>query len=246
MLRITSRNAGLGSRRGATRERAIYAYYGGHYDQDPNKFYMKAVLRYAGEVQAYLKGHPAEPGPTFVLEPLARFWKIESSLPTTANIFQGELIARPAIDSKVWRAYRLRSCCLCARCRSVRCSASRHVCNRNAQVPRRFAVFGGYSTRADIVLTPVSFLPISIPNIATLNGWNASLEVKVFHFVGAVADVSGYYGSYGASLGCEAILLCVPINGNNNSGFIVFCSARRFPFRYGGSRHLRALLASLI
>jgi hypothetical protein len=91
-----------------------------------------------------------------------------------------------------------------------------------AQVPRRFAVFGGYSSRADIVLTPVSFLPISIPNIATLNGWNASLEVKVFHFVGAVADVSGYYGSYGANLGCEAILLCVPINGNINSRLYSF------------------------
>jgi hypothetical protein len=91
-----------------------------------------------------------------------------------------------------------------------------------AQVPRRFAVFGGYSSRADVVLTPVSFLPISIPNVATLNGWNASLEVKVFHFVGAVADVSGYYGSYGASLGCEAILLCVPINGNINSRLYSF------------------------
>ena len=91
-----------------------------------------------------------------------------------------------------------------------------------AQVPRRFAAFGGYSSRADVVLTPVSFLPISIPNVATLNGWNASLEVKVFHFVGAVADVSGYHGSYGASLGCEAILLCVPINGNINSRLYSF------------------------
>jgi hypothetical protein len=91
-----------------------------------------------------------------------------------------------------------------------------------AQVPRRFAVFGGYSSRADIISTPVSFLPISIPNVATLNGWNASLEVKVFHFVGGVADVSGYSGSYGASLGCEAILLCVPISGNINSRLYSF------------------------
>ena len=40
--------------------RAVYAYYGGHYDHDPNKYYMKAVLRYASEVRAYLKDHPLE------------------------------------------------------------------------------------------------------------------------------------------------------------------------------------------
>jgi membrane-bound lytic murein transglycosylase B len=40
--------------------RAIFAYYGGHYDQDPNKFYMKAVLKYASEVRAYLEDHPLE------------------------------------------------------------------------------------------------------------------------------------------------------------------------------------------
>jgi membrane-bound lytic murein transglycosylase B len=38
--------------------RAVYAYYGGHYDKDPNKFYMKAVLKYADQVKAYLKEHP--------------------------------------------------------------------------------------------------------------------------------------------------------------------------------------------
>ena len=42
--------------------RAIYAYYGGHYDRDPNKFYMKAVLKYSGEVRSYLQDHPVEEG----------------------------------------------------------------------------------------------------------------------------------------------------------------------------------------
>jgi len=37
--------------------RAIYAYYGGHYDQDRNKYYMKAILRYAHEVHIYLNQH---------------------------------------------------------------------------------------------------------------------------------------------------------------------------------------------
>jgi membrane-bound lytic murein transglycosylase B len=42
--------------------RAIYAYYGGHYDTDPNKYYMKAVLKYALEIHKYLQDHPVESG----------------------------------------------------------------------------------------------------------------------------------------------------------------------------------------
>ncbi len=45
-------------------QRAIYAYYGGHYDTDPNKYYMKAVLKYAHEIGNYLKDHPEETPPT--------------------------------------------------------------------------------------------------------------------------------------------------------------------------------------
>lgn len=41
-------------------KRAIYAYYGGHYDTDPDKFYMKAVVEYANEVRAYLDDHPID------------------------------------------------------------------------------------------------------------------------------------------------------------------------------------------
>lgn len=41
-------------------KRAIYAYYGGHYDHDPNKFYMRAVMKYATSIGAYLKDHPIE------------------------------------------------------------------------------------------------------------------------------------------------------------------------------------------
>ena len=41
--------------------RAIYAYYGGNYDADPNKFYMRAVLKYADEVSPYLKSHSQQP-----------------------------------------------------------------------------------------------------------------------------------------------------------------------------------------
>jgi membrane-bound lytic murein transglycosylase B len=44
-------------------QRAIYAYYGGHYDADKNKYYMKAVLKYANEISNYLKDHPVENQP---------------------------------------------------------------------------------------------------------------------------------------------------------------------------------------
>jgi membrane-bound lytic murein transglycosylase B len=55
--------------------RAIYAYYGGHYDQDPHKYYMEAVLRYANEVHTYLRNHPVE---------------------RDYSILRGQLIASPA------------------------------------------------------------------------------------------------------------------------------------------------------
>src|ERR1700730_2995742 len=52
-------------------KRAIYAYYGGHYNHDPNKFYMRAVLKYASEISAYLKDHPVEPAATALSQPPA-------------------------------------------------------------------------------------------------------------------------------------------------------------------------------
>ena len=41
-------------------KRAIYAYYGGHYDTDRDKYYMKAVLAYAEAARIYLKEHPLD------------------------------------------------------------------------------------------------------------------------------------------------------------------------------------------
>jgi membrane-bound lytic murein transglycosylase B len=52
-------------------KRAIYAYYGGHYNHDPNKFYMHAVLKYASEISAYLKDHPVETAATANSKPAA-------------------------------------------------------------------------------------------------------------------------------------------------------------------------------
>jgi len=79
-----------------------------------------------------------------------------------------------------------------------------------AQIPKRFAVFAGYSTEADISFIPASFLPISLPSVS-LDGWNASVEAKVLPFLGVVGDVSAHYGTYGATVGCQAIIVCVPL-----------------------------------
>ena len=67
-------------------QRAVYAYYGGHYESDPNKFYMKAVLKYAQEMRKYLSDHPMEPEtaiyPELVpLENLATLTLPDSELP---------------------------------------------------------------------------------------------------------------------------------------------------------------------
>lgn len=41
-------------------KRAVYAYYGGHYESDRYKYYMKAVLAYAEAARSYLREHPFE------------------------------------------------------------------------------------------------------------------------------------------------------------------------------------------
>jgi opacity protein-like surface antigen len=73
-----------------------------------------------------------------------------------------------------------------------------------AQIPKG-NIFVGYSyARADV-------LPASNPTIlsspvrANLNGWNASLEGKLFPFVGMVADISSHYGGQDFRFSCEAI-----------------------------------------
>lgn len=61
----------------------------------------------------------------------------------------------------------------------------------NAQVPTSGNIFVGYSfENADS--SAFNLVGVSRPN---LNGWEASLEGKVFPAVGIVADFSGHYGS---------------------------------------------------
>jgi hypothetical protein len=84
-------------------------------------------------------------------------------------------------------------------------------------IPPRYAAFVGYSSRADIVLVPLSSVPISVPNIEKLDGWHGSFERRIIPFLGVVADVRGHYGSYGATAGCGALLICVPVSGDVHS-----------------------------
>jgi membrane-bound lytic murein transglycosylase B len=60
--------------------RAIYAYYGGHYDTDPDKYYMRAVLRYAQEMISYLRSHPIETGIASLPQSLPRAERTASGL----------------------------------------------------------------------------------------------------------------------------------------------------------------------
>ncbi len=60
-----------------------------------------------------------------------------------------------------------------------------------AQIGTSGNAFLGYSSDG----VSSSTLGIEHGNRAWLNGWNASLEVKIVRWVGVVADFSGHYGS---------------------------------------------------
>ena len=60
-----------------------------------------------------------------------------------------------------------------------------------AQVPKGNIFFGYSYLSADLVSS----------NRTSLNGWNGSLEGKIFPFIGIVADLSGHYGSTELPLG---------------------------------------------
>lgn len=75
----------------------------------------------------------------------------------------------------------------------------------SAQVPTAGNIFIGYSYfNADA----------NASNRSNLNGWNGSLEGKVFPFVGIVADIGGYYGTHNNPT-CAG-LPCPNIAGNSS------------------------------
>lgn len=86
----------------------------------------------------------------------------------------------------------------------------------NAQVPTSGNVFFGYSYyNTDLA---------SI-NRASLNGWEGSLEGKVFPWVGAVVDFSGHYGSQDVPSGagtCAVGVTCSPLQVSTNTQDVLF------------------------
>jgi len=84
------------------------------------------------------------------------------------------------------------------------------------QIVPKANIFVGYSYLRSKVFPgsgPVGFTPNDTGN---LNGWEGSLEGKVFPFIGIVADFSGHYGSHESTIECEAIPTppCTPIVAN--------------------------------
>jgi len=63
-------------------KRAIYAYYGGHYDTDRDKYYMRAVLAYAEAARIYLNEHPLDPA----LPALQYEEPVSAESPTSADV----------------------------------------------------------------------------------------------------------------------------------------------------------------
>jgi hypothetical protein len=64
-----------------------------------------------------------------------------------------------------------------------------------AQIPTKGNVFFGYS---------YDHTAVSQGDSGSLNGWDASLEGKVFPWVGLVVDIDGHYGSRDYSFPCPS------------------------------------------
>jgi hypothetical protein len=77
----------------------------------------------------------------------------------------------------------------------------------SAQVPTAGNIFVGYSRFSANLAANV---PAS--NSTSFNGWNGSLEGKIFPFVGIVADVAGFYGSQNVLIATPACPSCPPVN----------------------------------
>jgi Outer membrane protein beta-barrel domain len=81
-----------------------------------------------------------------------------------------------------------------------------------AQLPTSGNIFVGYSfAHADL----------DAGNTTNLNGWEGSLEGRIFPHVGIVADLSGHYGSGSLPLGCSSSI-CPAIHANAHIQNVLF------------------------
>ena len=86
------------------------------------------------------------------------------------------------------------------------------VIGASAQVPTSGNIFFGYS---------YYHTPLSSIDTANMNGWNGSLEGKVFPFLGIVADLSGNYGSQNFPSSCT-LSPCPTVNASANEYNFLF------------------------
>jgi hypothetical protein len=103
-----------------------------------------------------------------------------------------------------------------------------------AQLVPKGNAFVGYSyARADVFPGPSPAFDAT--RTGSLNGWEASLEGKVFPFVGIVADFTGHYGSHDFTINCEAIPTppCVPVTGNAHANMHSYVFGPRLSFSIG-------------
>jgi opacity protein-like surface antigen len=77
-----------------------------------------------------------------------------------------------------------------------------------AQIPTKGNVFFGYSYENT---------PISQGDGGSLNGWDGSLEGKLFPWVGLVVDIDGHYGSRGYAVPCPGGDCAVSANVSANN-----------------------------
>jgi hypothetical protein len=85
-----------------------------------------------------------------------------------------------------------------------------------AQVPTSGNVFVGYSFNHG---------DVGSGNSVNLNGWEGSLEGKIFPHIALVADVSGYYGSENLPGGCvedNGVPVCGSVHANDSEYNILF------------------------
>jgi hypothetical protein len=90
-----------------------------------------------------------------------------------------------------------------------------------AQVPTSGNVFLGYS----YLNTSASNLGIYSSGRSNTNGWEGSLEGKIFPFIGIVADFSSHYGSQNVTFVCPVTLSsggCENVNASFNERNILF------------------------
>ena len=121
-----------------------------------------------------------------------------------------------------------------SRAMAVVCSLLLCVGAAGAQLVPKGNVFVGYSyARAAVFPGPLPAFDAA--RTGSLNGWEASLEGKVFPFVGIVADFTGHYGSHDFTINCEAIPTppCVPITGNAHANMHSYVFGPRVSFSIG-------------